>query len=268
MYLPLISGSDIRTPVATRDQFHIAVDDAIILPMVVIAFLARIAFQAACLILAVAATFAFGLLLRAMTSLLLVAATAGTAMAWLIKRLADLPQPSEVQRNALGDLVDRRCSWLRQRLSHEAIAMAAQTALHRGNAWILRSFGALSPRAAVLVIAGVMVWLPLSATISIALHAVLLANAAVLPAWTQLLHAVATIIAKSKLLVLAACPAAWPQAKKHAWVQATLRWMDHIAAFDGARKLARRYQQTKQAFTQAGDVGLRAMIRQINFRSD
>ena len=104
MYLPLISGSDIRTPVATRDQFHIAVDDAIILPMVVIAFLARIAFQAACLILAVAATFAFCLLLRAMTSLLLVAATAGTAMAWLLKRLADPGRKLREHQQHLDDL--------------------------------------------------------------------------------------------------------------------------------------------------------------------
>jgi hypothetical protein len=55
---------------------------------------------------------------------------------------------------------------------------------------------------------------------SIGMHAVLLANAASLPAWMQLLHPVAAVIAKSKLLVLPAYPAAWPQAKKQAWVQA------------------------------------------------
>ena len=32
------------------------------------------------------------------------------------------------------------------------------------------------------------------------------------PSWIQLLHPVATVIAKSKLLVLPAYPAAWPQA--------------------------------------------------------
>jgi hypothetical protein len=267
-YLPLIYHSDIRTPAATRNQFRIGVDDAIILPMVGIAFLASTLFQAAFSILALVSAFVFALLLRVVTSLLLVAATTGDAMAWLIKRLADLPQLSDAKRRAFHDLVDRCWPWLRQRLSQEAVATTTQSVLQRAMSWVFQSFGALSPRAALLVIVGVMVWLPLSAAISIAMHAVLLANAAWLPAWTQLLHPVATIIAKSKLLVLAAYPAAWPQAKKHPWVQAALRCMDCIVALDSMRKTAHRYQQTKQAFAQVSDLGLRAMIKYINLLSN
>src|SRR5262249_31375648 len=48
-----------------------------------------------------------------------------------------------------------------------------------------------------------------------ALHATLIARARSLPAWMQLLHPFATLIAKSKLLVLPVYPAAWPQAKQH-----------------------------------------------------
>jgi hypothetical protein len=197
-----------------------------------------------------------------------VAATAGDGMVWLGKRLADLPQLSGAKRKALGDLVDRRWSGLRHRLSHEAVAVTMQRVLQRAISWVLESFGALSPRAALLVIAGVTLWLPLSAAISIAMHAALLANAGLLPVWTQLLHPVATIIAKSKLLVLPAYPAAWPQAKKHVWVQAALRCMDRIVALESIRKTAHRYQQTKQVFAQASDVGLRARIKYINFRSN
>jgi len=266
--LPLICHSDIRTPPATRDQFRIGVDDAIILPMVVIAFLARTLFQAVFLIVALASAFVLALLLRVVTSVLFVAATAGDGMVWLGKRLADLPQLSGAKRKALGDLVDRRWSGLRHRLSHEAVAVTMQRVLQRAISWVLESSGALSPRAALLVIAGVTLWLPLSAAISIAMHAALLANAALLPAWTQLLHPVATIIAKSKLLVLPAYPAAWPQAKKHLWVQAALRCMDRIVALESIRKTAHRYQQIKQAFAQASDVGLRARIKYINFRSN
>ena len=98
------------------------------------------------------------------------------------------------------------------------------------------------------------------------MHAVLLANAALLPAWMQLLHPVATIIAKSKLLVLPAYPAAWPQAKKHAWVQAAFRCMHRIAALNRIRKTAHRYEQSKQAFAQAGDVGVGFGIK-YTFRS-
>jgi len=189
-----------------------------------------------------------------MISPLLVAATAGDAMAWLIKRLADLA-PLGARREAWRDLVDRRWAGLRRRMSHKAIAVLAQNVLQRGIAWIFQRCGALSPRAALLVITSVMLWLPLSAAISISMHAVLLANAASLPAWMQFLHPVATVIAKSKLLVLPAYPAAWPQAKKHAWVQAAFRCVQHMAELDSMRKVAHRYQQTKQAFAQVGDLG-------------
>ena len=137
-------------------------------------------------------------------------------------------------------------------MSHRAIAMMAQNVLQRGIARVFQRWGALSPRAALLVIAGVMLWLPLSAAISLGMHAVLIANAASLPAWMQLLHPIATVIAKSKFLVLPAYPAAWPQAKKHAWVQAAFRCVRRMAELDSMRKTAHRYHQTKQAFAQAG----------------
>jgi len=76
-----------------------------------------------------------------------------------------------------------------------------------------------------------------------------------LPAWMQLLHPVAAVIAKSKLLVLPAYPAAWPQAKKHIWMQVAFRCVHRMAELDSMRKTAHRYQQTKQAFAQTGDLG-------------
>jgi len=92
------------------------------------------------------------------------------------------------------------------------------------------------------------------AAISIRMH--LLAHAASLPAWMQLLHPVATVIANSKLLVLPAYPVAWPQAKKHVWAQGTFRYLHRMAELDSMRKTAHRYQQTKQAFAQSGDLGV------------
>ena len=252
----MIYHSQTRTPAATQDQFRIGVDDTIILPLVLIVFLAKTLYQVAFFIMPFASAFVFALFLRVMTSPLLVAATAGDGLAWLIKRLANLPPMPAARREAWRDLVDRRWSGLRQRMSHKAIAMMAQDVLQRGIAWVFQRCGALSPRAALLVIASVMLWVPLSAAISIGMHAVLLANAASLPAWMQLLHPVAAVVAKSKLLVLPAYPAAWPQAKKHAWVQAAFRWVHRMAELDSMRKTAHRYQQTKQAFVKAGDVGV------------
>jgi hypothetical protein len=251
----LVYHSETRTPAATQDQFRVGVDDTIILPLVLIFFLAKTLCRAAFIIMSFASAFVFALFLRVMTSPLLVAATAGDGMAWLIKRVADLSPLPGAKREAWRNLVDRRWSGLRQRMSHTAIALLAQDVLQRGIARVFQRCGALSPRAALLVIASVLLWLPVSAAISIGMHAVLLANAASLPAWMQLLHPIAAIIAKSKLLVLPAYPAAWPQAKKHAWVQAAFRCVQCMAALDSVRKTAHRYQQTKQAFGQTADLG-------------
>jgi hypothetical protein len=257
---------DIRTPAAEQSLFRTGIDDAIILPLVLVALLARTLYRAARLIVLVAFDFVFALFLRVLTFPLLVAATAGDGMAWLIKRLADVPSLPGAKRDGWRDLGDRRWSGLRQRMSHRAVADAVQCLLQEAMSWGFRKCGALSPRAALLVIASAILWLPLSAAISIAIHAVLLAKAASLPAWMQLLHPVATIIAKSKILVLPVYPAAWPQAKKHAWVQAAFQCMHCIAALNCIRKAAHRYQQAETSFGQAGD-GLRRAASRIGTAS-
>jgi hypothetical protein len=260
----LIYHSKARTPAAKQDQFGIGIDDAIILPLVLIVFLAKTLYQAACFIMPFVSAFVFTVVLGLMTSPFLVASTAGDSMAWLIKRLADLSPLPGAKREAWQRLVDRRWSGLRQRMSHKTIAMMVQHALLRGMAWVYQRCAALSPQAALFVIASATLWLPLSAAISIGMHAVLLANVASLPAWMQLLHPVAAVIAKSKLLVLPAYPAVWLQAKKHAWVQEAFRYMHRMAELDSMRKTAYRYQQTKQAFAQASYV--RVWIKCLNSR--
>jgi hypothetical protein len=215
--------------------------------LVVIVFLAKTLYQAAFFIVPLVSGFVFALFLRILTFSLLVAVTAGDGIAWLIKRVADLQQPPEARRELWRD-VDRRWSGLRRRLSHKAIAIMAQSILRRGIAWVFRRCGALSPRGALLVIVSVILWLPLSAALSVGMHAVLLAHASSLPAWMQLLHPVATVIAKTKLLVLPAYPAAWPQAKKHAWVQAAFGCVHRMAELDSMRKAMHRYHQINQAF--------------------
>jgi hypothetical protein len=83
---------------------------------------------------------------------------------------------------------------------------------------------------------------------------VLLAKAAVLPAWMQLLHPFATIVAKSKLLVLPVYPAAWPQAKKHPLVQASFGLWHYVSGLYLARKLRNRYRQMERTAAAGRDV--------------
>jgi hypothetical protein len=248
----LTCHSDIRTAAAAQAEFRPGFDDLIIVPLALIALLARTLYRGARFVVLLASELVFGLFLRVIAFLFLVAATAGDGTAWLLKRLADVPLLPAAKRQAWRDRVDRHWSGPRHRIGHNVVAMTARNVVERAVVCVLQRCEALSPRAALLVIVGVTVWLPLSAGISIAMHAVLLAKAASLPAWMQLLHPVATVIAKSKFVLLPAYPAVWPQAKKHAWVQAAFRCMDRMAALACSRKTIHRYGQTKRAFARGG----------------
>jgi hypothetical protein len=82
-----------------------------------------------------------------------------------------------------------------------------------------------------------------------------------LPAWMQLLHPLATVIAKTKLLVLPAYPAAWPQAKKHPFVQALGRLFRYLVGHYLMQKTAYRYRQTDQVCRAAAGALGRAWAR-------
>ena len=233
----MIDASDLRAPAAGQGRFTAGPDDAIILPLVLFAWLAWAGCRVALVILVFAFDLVSALIVRLITLPLSIVIAAGDGLVWLIRRLA--------RRDAWRDRVDLCWSELRHRMSPAAVGATAQGVLPRAIAWVFQKCGALSPGAALLVIAGALSWLPLSAGISLAMHAVLLAKAASLPAWAQLLHPVATVIAKSKVLVLPVYPAAWPQARRHTWVQPALRWMDRVAALACARKTAHRYRQTR-----------------------
>jgi hypothetical protein len=86
------------------------------------------------------------------------------------------------------------------------------------------------------------------------MHAVLVAKAVSLPPWMQLLHPVATVIAKSKLLVLPAYPAAWPQAKRHPVVQAMITFWRHLSTLYLMRKIGYRYRRSETAIAEAAQV--------------
>ncbi|WP_213030314.1 hypothetical protein, partial [Acinetobacter baumannii] len=97
-------------------------------------------------------------------------------------------------------------AWLRQKISYHAFEEAVHHAFEAGMAWVFKSCKTLSPRTALLVIIAAVLWIPISFGAATAVHATLIAKAATLPSWMQLLHGVATILAKSKLLVLPVYP--------------------------------------------------------------
>jgi hypothetical protein len=114
-------------------------------------------------------------------------------------------------------------------------------------AWVFRKCRHLTPNTALLVILGAVLWLPISFGAATAMHAVLFAKLTSWPAWMQLLHPLATVIAKSKLLVLPVYPAAWPQAKKNSFVQLVVKGYQNIKRLYVIRKVGFRYRQAEIA---------------------
>ena len=158
------------------------------------------------------------------------------------------------RRAAWREFVSRHWAWLRQKISYKAFEEAVHHAFEKGMAWVFKTCHALSPRAALWVLILAVLWLPVSFGVATFVHAVLIAKALTLPAWMQLLHPVATVIAKTKLLVLPVYPAAWPQAKQHPVMQALIRYWQYLAAHYLARKTGYRYRQTEMVAAKTGDA--------------
>ncbi|MGB7773573.1 MAG: hypothetical protein WBL43_17325, partial [Pseudolabrys sp.] len=143
---------------------------------------------------------------------------------------------------------------------------AVHIAFESSMAWVFRKCRHLTPSTAVLVILGAVLWLPISFGAATAMHAVLLAKVTSWPAWMQLLHPLATIIAKSKLLVLPVYPAAWPQAKKHPFIQFVFKSYKAINGLYLVKKVGHRYRQARIAGSAALDslertAGLTSAVR-------
>jgi hypothetical protein len=239
----LNSESGSPTPGMVRGRFGLGIEDAVILPLVLIALAAKYLFKATLSILIHILDYAFPVLLQVVRFPLFTVRIIGDGVTALLKGVVGYLPVSGTTRDAWRESVSRRWSWLRQRISYRAFEQAVHDAFERGMAWVFRTCRMLTPCGALLVLAGAVLWLPVSFGAATALHAVLIAKAASLPPWMQLLHLLATVVAKSKLLILPAYPAAWPQAKKHPFVQATFRVYRNFTRLHVVQKMGYRYRQ-------------------------
>jgi hypothetical protein len=250
-------------PSSTPEQrrFGAGLDDLIIWPLVLIAFATRCVVQKIILLLITIFDYAFPILLQLVRFPLFTARILGDAIVALLSAVVRfMPMPA-ARREEWRALIRQSWAWLRQKFSYKAFEEAIHHAFEGGMAWVFRNCRALTPTTALLVILGAMLWLPISFGIATAIHAILLAEATSLPAWMQLLHPVATLIAKSKLLVLPVYPAAWPQAKKHPIVQALFGLYTYLAGLAVMRKVGQRYDETARAGSEIAEICARAANR-------
>jgi hypothetical protein len=230
-----------------ESRFRGALDDVIIVPLVVVALAVNKILRFILSILMQLLDYAFPLAMQVVRLPLFAARVLGNVTVAVISGALRFLPLSETRRRRWSGSIRRNWSWLRRRISYRAFEQAVRNAFESGMAWVFRKCRHLSPNTALLVILGAVLWLPISFGAATAMHAVLLAKVASWPAWMQLLHPLATVIAKSKLLVLPVYPAAWPQAKKNRFVQLLFKGYESIKRMSVIKKIGFRYRQAEIA---------------------
>ena len=240
--------TDYHDPAWSEERrFRGALDDVIIIPLVFVTFAANKILRFILSILMRLLDYAFPFAMQIVWLPLFAAKVIGNvSVAVLSATLRFLPL-SETRRRRWSMSMRRSWSWLRRKISYRTFEQAVHIAFESGMAWVFRKCRHLAPNTALLVILGAVLWLPISFGVATAMHAVLFAKVASWPAWMQLLHPLATVIAKSKLLVLPVYPAAWPQAKKHLFVQLILKSYETIKRVYVIKKVGFRYRQAEIA---------------------
>jgi hypothetical protein len=238
--------TDDHDPAWTEEsRFRGALDDVIIVPLVVVALAVNKILRFILSMLMRLLDYAFPLAMQVVRLPLFAARVLGNVTVAVIGGVLRFLPLSETRRRQWSRSIQRNWSWLRRRISYRAFEQAVRNVFEGGMAWVFRKCRHLSPNTALLVILGAVLWLPISFGAATAMHAVLLAKVASWPAWMQLLHPLATVVAKSKLLVLPVYPAAWPQAQKHWIVQLVFKSYESITRMYVIKKVGFRYRQAE-----------------------
>ena len=228
-----------------ESRFRGALDDVIIIPLVFVALAASKTLRFILSILMRLLDYAFPFAMQIVWLPLFAAEVLGDVIVAVMNGALRFLPLSEARRRRWSKSIRRNWLWFRRKISYRAFEKAVHDAFEDGMAWVFRKCRHLTPNTALLVIVGAVLWLPISFGAATVMHAVLFAKVASWPAWMQLLHPLATVIAKSKLLVLPIYPAAWPQAKKHPFVRLAFERYETIKCVYVIRKVGFRYRQAE-----------------------
>jgi hypothetical protein len=237
----------------TKKAFRAGIEDVIIVPLVGVGLALKLLAQAALLVLVRILDFSFPLLMQLVRLPLFLARIVGDAVIAGLSGAVKLLPAADNNREHWREYIAEKWRYLRSKISYKAFEEGVHLAFEGGMEWVFRKCRHLTPRTALCVIGCAILWLPASLVIATGMHALLIAYATVLPAWMQLLHPLATIIAKSKLLVVPVYPAAWPQAKKHQLVQNLVKGYTRFRRLHVVQKAGHRYRQSELVLQNAAD---------------
>ena len=245
----------------TSEHFRAGVDDVAILPIVAILLILKKVLLSIWTILIKIIDFLFPILLQLMRFPLFTLRILGDGIAAFMKGIGWILPIGGVRRAAWIKFVSGHWARARQKISYKAFEEAVHHVFEIGMAWVFKKCRTLTPRTALLVLVCAALWFPISFGGATFVHALLIAKATSLPAWMQLLHPVATIIAKSKLLVLPVYPAAWPKAKQHPLMQAMFEFWRYMTMLYFIRKIRYRYRGLENAVeTLTGSAAVLASV--------
>ena len=237
-----------HNPARTEEsRFSGALDDVIIIPLVSVALAANKILRSILSILMRLLDYAFPLAMQVVWLPLFAVRVLGKVIVTVINGALRFLPLSETKRRQWSTSIRRNWSWLRRKISYRAFEHAVYIVFEGGMAWVFRKCRHLTPNTALLVILGAALWFPISFGAATAMHVVLFAKVTSWPAWMQFLHPLATVLAKSKLLVLPVYPAAWPQARKHPFVQRAFKSYETIRCLYVIKKVGFRYRQAETA---------------------
>lgn len=192
--------TDHRNPAWTEEsRFRGGLDDVIIIPLVFVTLAANKILRSILSILIRLLDYAFPLAMQIVWLPLIAARVLGNVIVTAINGALRLVPLSEAKRRHWSMSIRRSWSRLRRKITYRAFERVVHDAFEGGMAWVFGKCRHLTPNTALLVIMGAVLWLPISFAAATAMHAVLFAKIASWPAWMQLLHPLATVIAKSKL---------------------------------------------------------------------
>jgi len=237
-----------HNPARTEEsRFSGALDDVIIIPLVSVALAANKILRSILSISMRLLDYAFPLAMQVVWLPLFAVRVLGKVIVTVINGALRFLPLSETKRRQWSTSIRRNWSWLRRKISYRAFEHAVYIIFEGGMAWVFRKCRHLTPNTALLVILGAALWFPISFGAATAMHVVLFAKVTSWPAWMQFLHPLATVLAKSKLLVLPVYPAAWPQARKHPFVQRVFKSYETIRCLYVTKKVGFRYRQAETA---------------------
>jgi hypothetical protein len=164
--------TDYRNPAWTEEsRFRVGLDDVIIIPLVFVTLAANKILRSILSILMRLLDYAFPLAMQIVWLPLLAAKVLGNVIVTAINGALRLLPLSEAKRRRWSISIRRNWSRLRLKFSYRAFERAVHDAFEDGMAWVFGRCRHLTPNAALLVIMGAVLWLPMSFAAATAMHA-------------------------------------------------------------------------------------------------